>query len=99
VQSTIKAADGSRPGCLCSNSDVKEYNMYGDEDLFLHEAVGHHFQISLQENTYLIENTIGLLMKAGLYDKFRKKLGLYPRPLPILWDARKRNAQSRSISG
>jgi hypothetical protein len=28
-----------------------------------------------------------------------KELGLYPRPLPILWDARKRNAQSRSISG
>jgi uncharacterized protein (DUF885 family) len=30
--------------------DVKEYNMYGDEDLFLHEAIPDIiFQISLQQ--------------------------------------------------
>jgi uncharacterized protein (DUF885 family) len=42
--------------------DIKEYNMYGDEDLFFTEAIpGHHFQISLNRKTnlYLIsENTM-----------------------------------------
>ncbi len=45
------AADGSRPGIFyVPIPDVKTYNIYGDEDLFLHEAIpGHHFQISLQQ--------------------------------------------------
>jgi uncharacterized protein (DUF885 family) len=45
------AADGSRPGVFyVPIPDAKEYNTYGDEDLFLHEAIpGHHFQISLQQ--------------------------------------------------
>ncbi|WNM19938.1 DUF885 domain-containing protein [Flavobacterium capsici] len=45
------AADGSRPGTFyVPIPDVKKYNYYGDEDLFLHEAIpGHHFQISLQQ--------------------------------------------------
>ena len=45
------AADGSRPGTFyVPIPDVTHYNYYGDEDLFLHEAIpGHHFQISLQQ--------------------------------------------------
>lgn len=44
-------ADGTRPGTFyVPIPDVKTYNCYGDEDLFLHEAIpGHHFQISLQQ--------------------------------------------------
>ena len=45
------SADGSRPGTFyVPIPNVKTYNCYGDEDLFLHEAIpGHHFQISLQQ--------------------------------------------------
>jgi uncharacterized protein (DUF885 family) len=45
------AIDGSRPGTFyVPIPDVTKYNYYGDEDLFLHEAIpGHHFQISLQQ--------------------------------------------------
>lgn len=44
-------ADGSRPGIFyVPIPDVANYNVYSDEDLFLHEAIpGHHFQISLQQ--------------------------------------------------
>jgi uncharacterized protein (DUF885 family) len=44
-------ADGSRPGIFyVPIPDVSSYNLYADEDLFLHEAIpGHHFQISLQQ--------------------------------------------------
>jgi uncharacterized protein (DUF885 family) len=43
--------DGTRPGIFyVPIPDVKQYNVYSDEDLFLHEAIpGHHFQISLQQ--------------------------------------------------
>src|SRR6187402_197519 len=50
------SVDGTRPGIFyVPIPDVKKYNMYADEDLFLHEAIpGHHYQISLQqENTAL----------------------------------------------
>jgi uncharacterized protein (DUF885 family) len=45
------AADGSRPGIFyVPIPDIANYNLYGDEDLFLHEAIpGHHFQMSLQQ--------------------------------------------------
>lgn len=48
--------DGRRPGIFyVPIPEVREYNMYSDESLFLHEAIpGHHYQISLQqENTDL----------------------------------------------
>jgi uncharacterized protein (DUF885 family) len=48
--------DGTRPGIFyVPVPDVRTYNIIGDEDLFLHEAIpGHHYQVSLaQENTAL----------------------------------------------
>ena len=48
--------DGTRPGVFyVPIPNVKEYNIFSDEDLFLHEAIpGHHFQISLE----LIERSV-----------------------------------------
>jgi uncharacterized protein (DUF885 family) len=83
------AADGSRPGVFyVPIPDVKEYNMYGDEDLFLHEAIpGHHFQISLQqENANLPNfrkyNWFGAYGEGwALYtESLGKELGLYQDP-------------------
>lgn len=82
-------ADGSRPGVFyVPIPDVKEYNVYGDEDLFLHEAIpGHHFQISLQqENTALPDfrkfNWFGAYGEGwALYtESLGKELGLYKDP-------------------
>ncbi|PKH67039.1 DUF885 domain-containing protein [Flavobacterium sp. ALD4] len=83
------AADGSRPGVFyVPIPDIKEYNMYGDEDLFLHEAIpGHHFQISLQqENESLPDfrkyNWFGAYGEGwALYtESLGKELGLYTDP-------------------
>lgn len=82
-------ADGSRPGIFyVPIPDVKEYNVYGDEDLFLHEAIpGHHFQISLQqENASLPDfrkfNWFGAYGEGwALYtESLGKELGLYQDP-------------------
>ena len=83
------AADGSRPGIFyVPIPDVKNYNTYGDEDLFLHEAIpGHHFQISLQqENKSLPDfrkfNWFGAYGEGwALYtESLGKELGLYKDP-------------------
>ena len=83
------AADGSRPGVFyVPIPDVKTYNCYGDEDLFLHEAIpGHHFQISLQqENQELPDfrkyNWFGAYGEGwALYtESLGKELGLYTDP-------------------
>lgn len=82
-------ADGSRPGIFyVPIPDVKSYNMYGDEDLFLHEAIpGHHFQVSLQqENANLPDfrkyNWFGAYGEGwALYtESLGKELGLYKDP-------------------
>lgn len=82
-------ADGSRPGIFyVPIPDVKQYNVYGDEDLFLHEAIpGHHFQISLQqENKDLPDfrkfNWFGAYGEGwALYtESLGKELGLYKDP-------------------
>lgn len=82
-------ADGSRPGIFyVPIPDVKNYNLYADEDLFLHEAIpGHHFQISLQqENQQLPDfrkfNWFGAYGEGwALYtESLGKELGLYQDP-------------------
>lgn len=83
------SSDGSRPGIFyVPIPDVKSYNCYGDEDLFLHEAIpGHHFQISLQqENKQLPDfrkfNWFGAYGEGwALYtESLGKELGLYKDP-------------------
>lgn len=83
------SADGKRPGVFyVPIPDVKKYNCYGDEDLFLHEAIpGHHFQISLQqENKELPDfrkyNWFGAYGEGwALYtESLGKELGLYKDP-------------------
>jgi uncharacterized protein (DUF885 family) len=82
-------ADGKRPGIFyVPIPDVKNYNYYADEDLFLHEAIpGHHFQISLQqENQSLPDfrkfNWFGAYGEGwALYcESLGKELGLYNDP-------------------
>lgn len=81
--------DGTRPGIFyVPIPDVTEYNIYSDEDLFLHEAIpGHHFQISLtQENEALPKFRKTLWYSAygegwALYtESLGKELGLYEDP-------------------
>lgn len=83
------SADGTRPGTFyVPIPDVANYNYYGDEDLFLHEAIpGHHFQISLQqENKELPDfrkfNWFGAYGEGwALYtESLGKELGLYTDP-------------------
>jgi hypothetical protein len=68
------AADGSRPGVFIFQiPDIKEYNMYGDEDLFYTKQFLDIIFKSLynrKTNLYLIsENTIGFgaMVKDGPY--------------------------------
>ncbi len=81
--------DGTRPGIFyVPIPDVKQYNVYSDEDLFLHEAIpGHHFQISLQqENQDLPDFRKNLSYSAfsegwALYtESLGEELGLYKDP-------------------
>ncbi|AMA50142.1 DUF885 domain-containing protein [Flavobacterium covae] len=83
------AIDGSRPGVFyVPIPDVMKYNYYGDEDLFLHEAIpDHHFQVALQqENTKLPEfrrfNWFGAYGEGwALYaESLGRDLGLYQDP-------------------
>lgn len=82
-------ADGSRPGIFyVPIPDVANYNVYGDEDLFLHEAIpGHHFQISLQQEKNSLPdfrkfNWFGAYGEGwALYtESLGKELGLYKDP-------------------
>lgn len=81
--------DGTRPGIFyVPIPDVKKYNVYADEDLFLHEAIpGHHYQISIQqEDTRLPAFRKTIWFNAygegwALYtESLGKELGLYTDP-------------------
>jgi uncharacterized protein (DUF885 family) len=81
--------DGTRPGIFyVPIPNVTEYNLYADEDLFLHEAIpGHHYQISLQqENEKLPQFRRTLWYGAygegwALYcESLGSELGLYTDP-------------------
>ena len=81
--------DGTRPGIFyVPIPDVTKYNIFSDEDLFLHEAIpGHHFQIALQqENTGLPDFRKTLWYSSygegwALYcESLGKELGLYDDP-------------------
>jgi uncharacterized protein (DUF885 family) len=81
--------DGFRPGIFyVPVPDAKIYNIFSDEDLFLHEAIpGHHYQVSLQqEDTTLPEFRRTLWYNAygegwALYcESLGGSLGLYTDP-------------------
>jgi len=81
--------DGSRPGIFyVPIPNVREYNTYGDEDLFLHEAIpGHHYQISLQQENQELPDFRKVLWYSSfgegwaLYsESLGKELGLYTDP-------------------
>ncbi|WP_031425194.1 DUF885 domain-containing protein [Flavimarina sp. Hel_I_48] len=81
--------DGTRPGIFyVPVPDAAAYNVYGDESLFLHEAIpGHHYQVSLtQESTTLPEFRKTLWYSGygegwALYsESLGKELGLYTDP-------------------
>ncbi|MFK8162744.1 MAG: DUF885 family protein [Lewinella sp.] len=81
--------DGTRPGVFyVPIPDVEAYNIFSDEDLFLHEAIpGHHYQVSLtQENEDLPDFRRSLWYSAygegwALYcESLGEELGLYDDP-------------------
>jgi uncharacterized protein (DUF885 family) len=81
--------DGSRPGIFyVPVPDAGAYNVFTDEDLFLHEAIpGHHFQISLQQENERLPKFRKILWYSAygegwaLYsESLGKELGLYNDP-------------------
>ncbi|WP_438710054.1 DUF885 domain-containing protein [Aquimarina muelleri] len=81
--------DGTRPGIFYTPiPDVKKYNVYSDESLFLHEAIpGHHYQISLTQESTELPKFRKTLWYSGygegwaLYsESLGKELGLYTDP-------------------
>lgn len=83
------AKDASRPGIFyVPIPDVRAYNKFTDEALFLHEAVpGHHFQLSLQQENkqlpeFLHPESMGVFVEGwALYaESLGKELGLYEDP-------------------
>jgi uncharacterized protein (DUF885 family) len=81
--------DGTRPGIFyCPVPNAKEYNIFTDESLFLHEAIpGHHYQFSLQQENIHLPKFRRLLWYSAygegwaLYtEALGKELGLYTDP-------------------
>ncbi len=81
--------DGSRAGVFyVPIPDVKSYNKFTDEALFLHEAIpGHHYQLSLQQENnelpeFLHPESMSVFVEGwALYaESLGKELGLYEDP-------------------
>ncbi|MGD8330543.1 MAG: DUF885 domain-containing protein, partial [Acidobacteriota bacterium] len=81
--------DGSRPGVFyVPIPDVRQYNKFADESLFLHEAIpGHHYQLSLQQENqdlpeFLHPESMGVFVEGwALYsESLGRELGLYQDP-------------------
>jgi uncharacterized protein (DUF885 family) len=81
--------DGSRPGVFyVPIPEVKSYNIFSDEALFLHEAIpGHFYQLTLQQENeklpeFLHPESISVFVEGwGLYaESLGKELGLYEDP-------------------
>jgi uncharacterized protein (DUF885 family) len=83
------AKDGSRPGVFyVPIPDVRQYNKFRAESLFLHEAIpGHHYQLSLQQENqdlpeFLHAEGMGVFVEGwALYsESLGRELGLYEDP-------------------
>lgn len=83
------SVDGSRPGVFyVPIPEVEKYNKYGDESLFLHEAIpGHHYQLSLQQEnqeipSFMHSESLGVFVEGwALYcESLGRELGLYQDP-------------------
>lgn len=81
--------DGARAGVFyVPIPDVKSYNKFSDEALFLHEAIpGHHYQLSLQQENnelpeFLHPESMSVFVEGwALYaESLGKELGLYEDP-------------------
>jgi uncharacterized protein (DUF885 family) len=81
--------DGLRPGIFyVPIPDVRSYNKFADESLFLHEAIpGHHYQLSLQQENrslpeFLHPESMGVFVEGwALYaESLGGELGLYTDP-------------------
>jgi uncharacterized protein (DUF885 family) len=81
--------DGTRPGVFyVPIPDVRHYNKYADESLFLHEAIpGHHYQLSLQQENqdlpeFLHPEGMPVFVEGwALYsESLGRELGLYRDP-------------------
>jgi uncharacterized protein (DUF885 family) len=82
--------DASRAGIFyVPIPDVRKYNKYSDEALFLHEAIpGHHYQLSLQQENkelpeFLHPESMGVFVEGwALYaESLGRELGLYKDPI------------------
>jgi len=82
--------DASRAGIFyVPIPEIKKYNKYSDEALFLHEAIpGHHYQLSLQQENaelpeFLHPESMGVFVEGwALYaESLGRELGLYEDPI------------------
>ena len=98
--------DASRSGIFyVPITDVRTYNTYSDEALFLHEAVpGHHYQLSLQQENkdlpeFLHPESMGVFVEG--WALYAESLGSRTWPLrgphSVFWHAKYGNASCDSF--